>query len=265
MGLSSHDVPSPWVIYTKSRDDVEGIKIVTSQLGITLSKPDIDYIAVLLDAKKGGSKDSDAPSDIFNSRSSSPPRRPRAEPPERSVLLRDAQPFQFVDIVCQVVKIFDDGYPNRFTLYVTDYTRNDMFYDYDRPSRFESYIESKRKWEGPTGRYTLQVTLWDVNAYHARRLIREGDIVTLFNVNLKIHSGVMEGKLHGNRRNPNKVEIRVHKEEDRDPKVAGLIQRRADYWRKLNNSSNISNHSKDSNGDSKEISKRKRKHDKREE
>ncbi|KAI5294256.1 hypothetical protein KEM52_004370, partial [Ascosphaera acerosa] len=161
--------------------------------------------------------------------------------------VNDIQDATFVDLVCQVVKTFDDDSADKFTIYVTDYTANPLLYNYTAADARDSLFgaAARRRWDGPLGQRSMQVTLWDANALYARRHLGSSDtgggggaagsFVRLFNVNVRLMAGVFEGKLHGDKFNHGKVDVQlircVEEEAGRDERVAQLLARRAEYRR----------------------------------
>lgn len=190
-----------------------------------------------------------------------PPPRPQSNhqstaPNTKFILLKNASPSTFVDLLCHVVKTYDDDWQDRFTLYVTDYTQNPFFYEYTEKDTRSNLYDNSRKWEGPLGKFTLQVTVWDANAYHCRRHVQEGTFVRLYNVNMKMMNGYLEGKVHGDKRYPEKVGIQIVNDIDdnSDERLSKLLARKSDYWRKIKNME-----------EERTTSKRKKKHDRKEE
>lgn len=158
-------------------------------------------------------------------------------------LIRDLQYGKFADIVGQVVKTFyEDG--RRYILYVTDYTANGELFNYDldddtdghgRDGDEFSYIArgpKSRKWPGPFGRMTIQITLWDPHAMYADEHVKEDDFVQLNNVQIKPgKNAMMEGALRTDRVNPDKILVSVIDVNDRDERAKEVVRRKIDYWK----------------------------------
>lgn len=162
---------------------------------------------------------------------------------KRFSLLKDVSFGTFIDIVGQVVKTFPEG--DRFTLYVTDYTRNVNLYNY--PLTDEStgrdgdefdYISSRprKRWPGPFGQMTLQITLWEPHSWFARQNVKENDFVHLQNIRVKPskYSGSMEGAIHTDRLYPDKIQVRVIDSNEPDELVKDVVRRKREYWKKIN-------------------------------
>lgn len=159
--------------------------------------------------------------------------------------IKDMQYDHFYDLMGEVVKTFPGA--GNFTVYLTDYTRNPNLHCYDWPNTGEhskgtvdddeqfytgrSGI-SNSKWTGPYGQYTLQITLWDVHADAARKIVKDGCLLQLNNVRAKRNGdGKMEGSLHGDRKYPERVDIAVVKDL-KDPLVALLSRRKIEHRRR---------------------------------
>ncbi|CCG84790.1 protein of unknown function [Taphrina deformans PYCC 5710] len=140
-----------------------------------------------------------------------------------TITLKEVKEGRFYDVYGYVVKTFPSR-ENAFTLYVTDYTTNDLLHDY-------TYGESK--WAGPFGQRTMQVTLWDAHAHYARAHVHENHYVYLRNLQGKRgDSGRLEGAVRGDRANPSKVNVILIQPDD--PRVKSIKLRRAQYestWR----------------------------------
>ncbi|KAI5307214.1 Importin alpha subunit (Karyopherin alpha subunit) (Serine-rich RNA polymerase I suppressor protein) [Ascosphaera pollenicola] len=274
MAVSYQNAPAPWVIYRGDPSSTGSVQAADEQSAVSLSSSDLAYIASLQ-----GIKQRNIQENVKSATKASRPAAPAREETSYSspapvslaqptynrqsptfqgkfILLKNANEKTFVDLLCYVVKTFDDDWQDRFTLYVTDYTQNPLFYDYTEKDVHGTLSDSARNWEGPLGKYTLQVTMWDANAYHCRRYVKEGSIVRLFNVNLKMTNGYLEGKVHGDKIYPEKVGIHVVDDlhADDDERLSKLLARQMDYQRKLK-----------SMDEERTISKRKKKHDKKEE
>ncbi|KAF3483262.1 telomere-binding alpha subunit central domain-containing protein [Arthroderma uncinatum] len=165
------------------------------------------------------------------------------KPSRKFCLLKDATFATYADITGQVVKTYNEG--EKFILYVTDYTSNEHLLQYALPSRESGgrsdteykYINTQktREWPGPFGTMTIHVTLWDPHASFARERVKVDDYVTLYNVNIKMNkqSGKMEGSLHIDRVYPNKIQVYIINDNETDPHIKQLVQRKQEYWRGL--------------------------------
>lgn len=168
--------------------------------------------------------------------------------------LKDVEPGIYADLIVEVVKQpFNQG--DRVTLWVSDYTQNNAFYDkaadglegsgrdgdpYGYTHRFNNGNPSRyddRQWVGPSGKKSLQVTCWEPHAQEIRRSVQAGDWVRLRNVHIKWGSKVtnIEGALYQDRDYPNRVYVEVLNPEANgatiDPRLKNAIRRKRDYDR----------------------------------
>jgi len=143
----------------------------------------------------------------------------------------------FVELLGEVVKIFSKG--DRTELYITDYTSNPQLYNYtygcdeDGQDGDEfGYIQHKVKsWPGPWGTMTMDVTLWDANHSYATDNVKVGALVYLRNVHIGMgkDSRKMEGKCHGERGHPTRVNVKRMKANSDDELVRNLLSRKQEY------------------------------------
>lgn len=154
-------------------------------------------------------------------------------------LLRDARAGNFVDIIGEVVKIWP-GTPA--TLYVTDYTENKDFYSYSKneSNHFAGGVDGDpygytgigKGWQGPPGKRTLQISLWQPHCTWVSQQdnLREKHTVSIRNIHMKTSesSGILEGKLHQDRLRPEEVDIRKY-HNNNDAKFLDFLNRRAAF------------------------------------
>lgn len=172
-------------------------------------------------------------------------RKVTAKPKDRFSLIKDLSAHTFADLAVHVVKMWYQD--DRMHLYVTDYTVNKSLFDYGDKSDDENEGEAddtfgfltrptreKRAWQGPKGRMTLQVILWDPHSYYTRENVKADDYLLLRNVHVKADrtNGLLEGVMHTDKMYPEKVDVRII-EDDRqdDPRVVELKTRKREYWR----------------------------------
>ena len=159
-------------------------------------------------------------------------------------LLKDVNVDTFYNLVGQVVRLYPSN--GRVELYVTDYTRNCLVWDYPEPDDENGTgregdeliytAGSNKKWNGPYGKMTLTVTLWGNNAYFVQQNLKENDFVHLRNVHIKWSKDAKaEGALHNDRRYPDRIDVTVLKNVDDDDRVKDVLRRKRDYWKKFNN------------------------------
>ncbi|KAI5846428.1 hypothetical protein DFP73DRAFT_545869 [Morchella snyderi] len=180
-------------------------------------------------------------------------------------LIRDMQVDNFYNLIGLVVKTFSAA--QNFTLYITDYSMNSMVHSYEWPGNntaeedeegnFSRAKRGDRKWPGPWGQYTLQITLWDEHAVTARQILQEsvGVYVGLKNVRAKKNGdGNLEGVLHGGR----VVGPGLYLIDDmRDQRVKDIIHREKAYTKRFN--TNMSQHEQEQEAKIAELRKRKAK------
>ncbi|KAH0564978.1 hypothetical protein GP486_001626 [Trichoglossum hirsutum] len=176
---------------------------------------------------------------------SSTPASQRQQAPERQKfsLIRDVESAQFYDIVGEVVKTFPSS-GSAFEVYVTDYTSNENLFnyewtppsdDYGGPGDEYGYIgrRANRSWPGPYGKLTLRVTLWPPHSIAAQSTIKEGDYVELENVRIKFDQHAqLEGTVHGDRRYPDKIQVRRITDK-KDERYLGVLKRKRSYGKKI--------------------------------
>ncbi|KAF2138803.1 uncharacterized protein K452DRAFT_255690 [Aplosporella prunicola CBS 121167] len=135
-------------------------------------------------------------------------------------LIKDIGPQRFSDLAVEVLRTY--YHPGgQCEVYVTDYTENNLLYLYNQPMEGEDFDDGpdgdtmnylgdrRRKWPGPYGQLTLQVTLWEPHGSFARHHIREGHYVFLRNVHIKYDRSAthIEGALHDDRKYPGRIDI----------------------------------------------------------
>ncbi|KEF55515.1 uncharacterized protein A1O9_08265 [Exophiala aquamarina CBS 119918] len=143
----------------------------------------------------------------------------------------------FVELLGEVIRIFSKG--DRTELYITDYTSHPQLYNYtygcdeDGQDGDEfGYIEHKVKsWPGPWGTMTMNVTLWDANHYYAVDNVRVGGLVYLRNVHISLDSDgkKLEGKCHGEKDHPTRVNVKRWKANSEDQLMKDLLSRKQTY------------------------------------
>lgn len=171
-----------------------------------------------------------------------PPKPPFAR--DRFGLIKDVACNSFYDIFVDVIKIFPGQY-DMCEVYVTDYTANPLLFNYPSPDEEDDGMggrdgdtygymglmpTSKRDWPGPYGSMTLKVEVKDPHASFIRNKVKEGDVVLLQNVRIKMSGqNKMEGNMWTDYSFPNKVCVVNQLDED-DIRVEGVRQRKHAYW-----------------------------------
>ena len=154
-------------------------------------------------------------------------------PAEKFSLIKDVGVDRFYDIVGQVVKVFPTQ--DRLQLYITDYTENPFLFTYETheeaPDGYGSMTQTGRKWQGPLGRYTLLIYAFPPHSYWTCQNVNPGDFVQVRNVRIRLNRNdnrMIEGALHGEKANPDRVNIKVVKVQDND-RVKDLLMRKQEY------------------------------------
>ncbi len=168
-------------------------------------------------------------------------------------LVKDVKVDTFYNLVGQVVKLYPSN--GRVELYLTDYTRNCLVWDYPEPDdgngsgregdeyNYTAGNSSTKKWNGPYGKMALTVTLWGNNAYFGQQHIKENDFVHLRNVHIKFSKDAkVEGALHADRRYPDRIDVTVMKNNEDDDRVKDVLRRKRDYWKRFNNKADDNAH-----------------------
>jgi len=170
-----------------------------------------------------------------------------AQNPQRrkQALLSEVRADKFCNLTVEVVKIWK--HYEITTIYVTDYTSNNMFHQYNRDEDEDDGLNfnsndpayeidqntGKRVWKGPSGKMTLQISLWSPHAEFVNENVTEGAKIDLQNVQIAHHrnvQGVIEGKLRGDRSYPNKVYVSLANQNSQVYK--DLIERKDAHWKK---------------------------------
>lgn len=167
-------------------------------------------------------------------------------------LLQDVQEGKFCDLFVQVVRDpFDLG--DKTTLYVSDYTENDFFFNYTWEgvrdlSSGEGYAyedssqqaSTKKEWIGPYGKKAMQITCYEPHASYIRHEAKAGSWLGLQNVQVKLgrDGRNLEGFMREDRSafgdSGAKINAHVLDTTDRDtidPRLKDAIRRWRDYTR----------------------------------
>ncbi|TVY33606.1 Protection of telomeres protein [Lachnellula occidentalis] len=165
-------------------------------------------------------------------------------------LLQDVQSGRFYNILGKVIKVYDNPRQG-MSVYLSDYTQNDNFYNFEWnkiSDGGDEYGYKKKKpqrepdkvWPGPYGKMTIQLTLYDAQAEYVREQVKIGQWVLMKNVQIKFGNmgGCLEGVLRGDRDKAEesvKVEI-VEQSEDQDqvdPRLKEGVRRKREHEKKF--------------------------------
>jgi len=158
----------------------------------------------------------------------------RPAPRLKFALLKDVNNSQFCDVIAEVIKKHPNSY-DTCELYLSDYTSNNLFFDYKLPGQRD--VEEGRpgdtwgytnttlpKWLGPYGKFTIQAKLFPPHGLWANDHLHVGDYVSVKNLRIKYQRDKLEAVLHGDRHRPEQVDI--SKAHFGDPDVAALKERK---------------------------------------
>ncbi|KAL4787911.1 hypothetical protein BJX76DRAFT_368258 [Aspergillus varians] len=239
-GVASQDRNIPWAIFRPDRDPTSHLSALTGPVPFEPTYQEKTYASSLLEATPGSFRTTTVSKPNFAQLSAS---KSTSTPRQKFSLLKDIEKRQFVDLMGEICKIHDND-SEKATLYLTDYTENEDFFCYasdndDDPGHGREgdeygYIKHpKKKWNGPSGRMTIQITLWEPHASFLRANFNENDIVRLKNVRIKgsrVEGGTLEGVLHTNRDNPDAVNA-FPIDISSDSRGQQLLSRREEYWK----------------------------------
>ncbi|KAL8897293.1 MAG: hypothetical protein Q9207_007281, partial [Kuettlingeria erythrocarpa] len=249
MGLST--LATTWVVFPavsipeKASSGALNLKYLRLK-GCSPSQEQMRYAIELCNSRERGPYDASAPISISTSTPSSTAvtttttSTPTIGRREKFALVKDVQVDNFYDLVGQVVKVYPGN--GVVELYMTDYTSHKELFNYewgrDDPDAagneddsllYGSSPSTKRKWPGPFGKHTLIVGLFPPHSYHAQNHIKESQFVFLRNVRIKWSKDMkMEGSLHTDRRNPDRVDVTVIHDHT-DDRVKDVLRRKQQY------------------------------------
>ncbi|KAI4273811.1 MAG: hypothetical protein LQ337_004387 [Flavoplaca oasis] len=149
---------------------------------------------------------------------------------EKFALVKDVQPEMYYDLVGQVVKTYPGN--GVLELYFTDYTSNSLLFNYGW-GHGDDETSTLPKWRGPLGKHTLTVSLFPPHSYYAQSNVEEDQYIFLRNTRIKYSkSSKLEGSLHTDRRNPDRVDITIIKDRNND-RVKDLLRRKLEYTKQF--------------------------------
>ncbi|KAI7320980.1 hypothetical protein KC315_g9260 [Hortaea werneckii] len=159
-------------------------------------------------------------------------------------LVEELEHMRFANICGEVVKKFSNPF-GQCELYLTDYTQNkNLFYyappeeeqqDGSRDGDIFAYNQPIRKaWPGPYGWQVLKVNLCEPHSRFADQRVKEGDLVLLQNVKIKLGTYSanphLEGDMWPDSFSPDRVLIQIIRNHQLDlPEVKALEERKKKY------------------------------------
>lgn len=163
---------------------------------------------------------------------------------DKFALIKNIEVDKFYDLVGQVVKVYPSN--GVVELYLTDYTSNPRLYNYewgrDDPNAepddgnllYGSAASTSRQWPGPLGKMTITVSLFPPHSYYAQNNVKENQFVFLRNTRIKSGKDVkIEGCLHTDRRNPERVDVTIIKDHGDDERCKDVLRRKLEYTKKF--------------------------------
>lgn len=237
-GVAAQDRKIPWAIFRPDRDPTSHHSALTGPGPFDPTYQEKSCALTLLEATPTSFRSATISRPNF-AQVSAP--RSASSTQRKFSLLKDVQDRQFVDLIGEIAKIHTNDI-EKATIYLTDYTENENFFFYasdndDDPSHSRegdeyNYIRRpKKKWSGPSGRMTIQITLWEPHASFLRNNFTENEVIRLKNVRIKgsrVEGGTLEGVIHTNRDNPTGTNVFSVKDSN-DARVQELLSRKTDY------------------------------------
>ncbi|EAW14469.1 telomere-binding alpha subunit central domain protein [Aspergillus clavatus NRRL 1] len=243
LGVAPDGINIPWAIFRPdSNASVSSLSPISGPIPFEPSRSESTYALSLIEKSSGfrtfrkASSQRAAPTSTRSVPSLGPTSRSTGN--QKFALIQNVEERTFVDLIGEIIKIHYNE-SEKVALYLTDYTANQELYNYvvdgvdaREGDEYGYQPRSLKNWPGPAGRMTLQITLWEPHASFAREHFRAGDIVRLRNVHIKrsrIEGSLLEASLHGDRQNPQEVNIRKY-DANQDERGQALLLRRNEYW-----------------------------------
>ncbi|KAI9373673.1 hypothetical protein BJX61DRAFT_372823 [Aspergillus egyptiacus] len=237
LGVASQISNIPWAVFRQGDDPMSDCSVTSGPIPFQPTYREKAYASSLLAA---------SPTSFRTESTLTPDLAPapvsKASTKRKFSLLKDVQDRQYVDLIGEIVKIHGND-SEKVTIYLTDYTSNENFFNYASDNddnndcrregdEFNYITPQKRKWDGPSGQMTIQITLWEPHASAVRAKFNVEDIVLLKNVHIKGHrmgGSALEGAMHGNRQNPEGINV-SRANLNNDPRAHQFLARRKEYW-----------------------------------
>ena len=250
VGLSTRG--TSWVVFpadsipTKAPVSAPQLKNVKEPRGLAPTIPEMQYAISLCNSRDRSTFTAPSLPPIGSAGAPMPLDVPStAQWKDKFSLVKNVKVESFYDLVGQVVKLYPSN--GRSELYLTVNTGDTLLWNYPEPDdgygsgregdeyNYVAGSPSKQKWDGPYGKLTLTVTLWGNNASFSQQHVKENDFVHLRNVHIKwSKDGKVEGVLHSDRRNPDRIDVTVLKNYEDEDRVKDVLRRKRDYWKKWN-------------------------------
>ena len=225
----------------------EGIKAKTSLSAPSPTRLETEYAIYLCNSKRGSflapppAPTSLQLTSIVEAAGGAPAkRRTKFSLLQDLSLPEDQARHVFADLLGEVRKVYENDFC--VELSITDYTKNEALYNYPygcndhgtEGDEFGYMAKKQGAWPGPWGKMTMNVRLWDAHASFARDEVKLGSFVFLRNVQIgtgKDGGYSMEGKLRGDRNDPERVGVEIcrPRDADRDEHMRELLGRKREY------------------------------------
>lgn len=185
--------PAAWAVFhspiPKDQGIFEnGIKHARSKGMAKVTKQEMDYVIALAQTQN---------SDKFTILSEEVQEKLRTKSKSRQCLIKDLVIDSYCLIIGEVVKVF--YIHDRATLYITDYTENNLLYNYGSVQKDDVHDENSSQWPGPPGKYTLIIECWSPHSDWIKTNVQAGNILRIQKVHIrhnKGEQGLIEGRLH---------------------------------------------------------------------
>ncbi|KAI0157664.1 hypothetical protein GGR57DRAFT_51832 [Xylariaceae sp. FL1272] len=165
---------------------------------------------------------------------------------EKFCKLENVVADKFYDTIVHVVKApYDEA--DKTTIWVSDYTENDYFYNHQwqEPNETEGRdgdpygyintgIQSTGKWTGPYGKRSMQVTCFGEQGVFANQDVKLDQWIRIRNIRVKLDHNLrnLEGAVHEDRAYPGRRAIDILSTDDKDDcdeHLLDAIRRRHEY------------------------------------
>lgn len=151
------------------------------------------------------------------------------QPKDKFALLKDIPPDApkpFYNIIGQVLRKHNGN--GCQTIYFSDYTPNSHFYNRVKGDCADD-SQDGQPWEGPWGKMSMQVSMFDLNAAYMTESIDVNNWVLLKNVKIERRDRqYIEGKLHTDGTKIN-VELLRAKDTNMDDRLRAALQRKLEH------------------------------------
>ncbi|KAL4923946.1 telomere-binding alpha subunit central domain protein [Aspergillus undulatus] len=237
--VASQDRIIPYAIFRADRDPTSHLSAITGPVPFEPTYQEKSHASALLQASPASFRTATVPRAGI-SQDTNPISASNTQ--KKFSLLKDVRERQFADLIGEIVKIHGND-SEKLTVYLTDYTEHEDLFCYasdnEKPDEGRegdqyNYIKRpKKNWNGPSGRRTIQITLWEPHASSLRGTFSENELVRLKNVHIKasrVEGGALEGAIHQNRDKPHVPNV-FQVDPKEDPRVQQLLARKEEYWK----------------------------------